>query len=317
MSIPAMIAAFEFSASLRAESETGSQRSSEPVAAVKPLPEYPRSEIFVSYFKDLLQNLPDNHWKDELRVSSLWKLCVRKRALDQLFPEKVDSLIGWLTQMKLDTGTALHDWFQQVRLRKTGRIVGQWACRACESRLQGTGTYPCIRCPRCGSEEWKYVEIELVWARWGIKGHLDWIFIAEIDENGVPGRMIPVDLKTKRSDMFRSMRSPGLDNVYQMQIYLAMSGFDLGLLVYLDKDSGEFKEYSIVRDQRYVEDAERKLAMLERWEGAAKSGIPARECSSKEHIRAKYCEHAKACFNNRTILTRMEEKGIAPELLTL
>ena len=58
-----------------------------------------------------------------------------------------------------------------------------------------------------------------------------------------------LDIKSINSMIFRKMTEPKIDNVYQIQLYLHFFNIKKGILLYIDKDQQEMKEFYVEYDE--------------------------------------------------------------------
>lgn len=235
--------------------------------------------------------------------SKAWGLCPRKQALDQLFPDNVDEYITWQDRLVFDSGSALHEWFQQRYMPRFFTVLGNWRCRGCglvlpsghkieDVRVKPEGLIGGPHLPVC-SGAWKYVEPTVYWPEFNTDGKLDGIL--EIDWVRVVW-----DLKTVgRATQINAMSGPKPDNVYQLQVYLNLAEIDIGVLLYfcLEDRGKTMKEFTVVRDPSVMQDANRKMRAWHAWRGVRESGVPQRECVSRDDPMARYCQQKGPCFD--------------------
>ena len=53
--------------------------------------------------------------------------------------------------------------------------------------------------------------------------------------------------------IFRTLSEPKQDNVFQIQLYMHYFNIKKGILLYIDKDQQEMKEFMLDYDQKMVE----------------------------------------------------------------
>jgi len=62
-----------------------------------------------------------------------------------------------------------------------------------------------------------------------------------------------LDIKSINSMIFRTLSEPKQDNVFQIQLYMHYFNIKKGILLYIDKDQQEMKEFMLDYDQKMVE----------------------------------------------------------------
>lgn len=66
-------------------------------------------------------------------------------------------------------------------------------------------------------------------------------------------------------DFLLRNNAPNLSHIYQVHVYMAASGLSVFSVVYENKDSGEWKEFTVVRDPQILRDVEAKLGALQNY----------------------------------------------------
>ncbi len=272
--------------------------------------------LFTPYIEAAIAALEDSHrdpaLKDKVTVSGMYGLCVRRRALDELFPERKETSIPWWLRLTFDFGHSIHHLFQQRYLPAAFPpgsaidFIGEWSCRCGKFQLP-LGVGADARCLECRG--WlKYVEHRTRWEDHDTSGGMDMLFSVQLP--GIATKWIG-DAKSIDGNAFKNMKGPLVDNVYQLQIYLNLMGVDDGVLFYVSKGTSEamIREFHVRRDPWYQRDADRKLKALKEWRGLEGSKIPYRECETPKDKRAKRCDQCVACFDPVVLARRMEHKG--------
>ena len=67
------------------------------------------------------------------------------------------------------------------------------------------------------------------------------------------GENYVLDIKSMNSMIFRKLTTPKPENIYQMQLYLHFFDIKKGILLYIDKDRQELKEFVVDYDKKLVE----------------------------------------------------------------
>ena len=73
-----------------------------------------------------------------------------------------------------------------------------------------------------------------------------------------------LDIKSINSMIFRKMQEPKEENVYQIQLYLHFFNIKKGILLYIDKDQQEMKEFFIDYDEALCKSLLDKFYALKR-----------------------------------------------------
>ncbi len=104
-----------------------------------------------------------------------------------------------------------------------------------------------------------------------------------------------LDIKSMNSMVFRSLSEPKPENTDQVQLYLHYFEIPKGILLYVNKDNLELKEY-VVDYQK--ERAELLLSGLETLKEKIESGIvPARIPGYPMNWQCRYCLYKEICSN--------------------
>jgi len=61
------------------------------------------------------------------------------------------------------------------------------------------------------------------------------------------------------SMVFRSLKEPKEENIYQIQLYLHYLNIKKGILLYIDKDRQEIKEFHVVYDAGLVKSLSKRF----------------------------------------------------------
>ena len=102
-----------------------------------------------------------------------------------------------------------------------------------------------------------------------------------------------VDIKSMNSVIFRNLAEPKVENIDQLQLYLHFFKIKKGILLYVNKDNQELKEflvdYDSARAQRLVgELAELKMKIDE-------NIVPPRLADWPKNWQCRYCPFAEIC----------------------
>jgi CRISPR/Cas system-associated exonuclease Cas4 (RecB family) len=102
-----------------------------------------------------------------------------------------------------------------------------------------------------------------------------------------------VDFKSINSLIFKTLSSPREENVYQLQLYLHFFKIPKGILLYINKDTLELKEFLIYYDKNLAEKLLRDLISLK--EKIDKNILPPRLANFPNDWQCKYCVFFEIC----------------------
>ena len=108
-----------------------------------------------------------------------------------------------------------------------------------------------------------------------------------------------LDIKSMNSMIFRNLQQPKEENVFQLQLYLHYFKIKKGILLYIDKDQQEIKEFFVDYDPELVEGILEKFNVLK---GQVETNtIPARLAEYPKNWQCNYCQFKDICKKeNRT-----------------
>jgi CRISPR/Cas system-associated exonuclease Cas4 (RecB family) len=102
-----------------------------------------------------------------------------------------------------------------------------------------------------------------------------------------------LDIKSINSMIFRTLKEPKQDNVFQIQLYMHYFDIKKGILLYVDKDLQELKEFTIDYDKDMV------LALLEDLHSlkvkVEQDVLPARLNDYPKNWQCQYCQFKQTC----------------------
>lgn len=102
-----------------------------------------------------------------------------------------------------------------------------------------------------------------------------------------------LDIKSINSMIFRKMTTPKEDNVYQVQLYMHFFGIKKGILLYVDKDQQEIKEFFLDYDAELCKSLMDKFHFLK---GQIESNtVPARLEDYPRNWQCNYCAFKEVC----------------------
>lgn len=102
-----------------------------------------------------------------------------------------------------------------------------------------------------------------------------------------------VDIKSMNSMAFRALESPKEDNVTQLQFYLHFFKIKKGILLYVNKDTQELKEFMIDYDPDLVNELLKELHQLKK--KIESNSVPGRIPSYPTNWQCKYCQFSEVC----------------------
>ncbi len=102
-----------------------------------------------------------------------------------------------------------------------------------------------------------------------------------------------LDIKSINSFLFRKLSEPKEENVYQVQLYMHFFGIKKAILLYVDKDQQEMKEFFVEYDQALCKDLMDKFHILKADIEADK--IPPRLEDYKNNWQCTYCQFKDIC----------------------
>lgn len=102
-----------------------------------------------------------------------------------------------------------------------------------------------------------------------------------------------LDIKSINSMIFRSMTSPKIENVYQIQLYLHYFNIKKGILLYVDKDQQDLKEFLIEYDLNLANSLLEMFKKLK--EKVEKNIIPCALADFPKNWQCSYCQFRTIC----------------------
>lgn len=102
-----------------------------------------------------------------------------------------------------------------------------------------------------------------------------------------------LDIKSINSTVFRNMSAPKEENVYQIQLYLHFFNIKKGILLYIDKDQQEMKEFFVDYDEALCKSLLDKFYALK--EQVEKNILPVRLADYPRNWQCSYCLFKDVC----------------------
>jgi len=108
------------------------------------------------------------------------------------------------------------------------------------------------------------------------------------------GRQLYVlDIKSMNSMVFKNLQEPKEENVDQLQLYLHYFRIPKGILLYVDKDKLELKEFLIDYNKERAEFLLKGLASLKK--KIDSNIVPARISGYPDFWQCQYCQYREVC----------------------
>jgi len=102
-----------------------------------------------------------------------------------------------------------------------------------------------------------------------------------------------LDIKSINSYIFRTLKEPKEENVYQLQLYLHFFNIKKGILLYVDKDQQEMKEFFVDYNEALCKDLMDKFHALKSQIEA--NVVPARLADYPKNWQCSYCQFKDVC----------------------
>lgn len=102
-----------------------------------------------------------------------------------------------------------------------------------------------------------------------------------------------LDIKSMNSMIFRNLAAPKEENVLQIQLYLHYFNIKKGILLYIDKDQQEMKEFFVDYDEELCKSLLDKFYALK--DQVEKGEVPARLAEYPKNWQCNYCQFKDLC----------------------
>ena len=102
-----------------------------------------------------------------------------------------------------------------------------------------------------------------------------------------------LDIKSINSMIFRKMAEPKEENVFQIQLYLHFFNIKKGILLYIDKDQQEMKEFFVDYDEELCKSLLDKFYILK--DQVEKNILPSRMEGYPRNWQCNYCQFKDFC----------------------
>jgi len=102
-----------------------------------------------------------------------------------------------------------------------------------------------------------------------------------------------LDIKSINSMIFKNLKEPKPENVYQIQLYLHYFDIKKGILLYIDKDQQDIKEFLVDYDPNIVNTILKSFTNLK--EKIEKNIVPPRLSDYPQNWQCQYCQFKEIC----------------------
>lgn len=102
-----------------------------------------------------------------------------------------------------------------------------------------------------------------------------------------------LDIKSMNSMVFRNLLEPKEENVFQVQLYMYYFGIKKAILLYVDKDRQDMKEFFIDYDEKLCKDLLDKFYNLK--EKIEKNEVPEKLSDYPKNWQCNYCAFKDIC----------------------
>ena len=102
-----------------------------------------------------------------------------------------------------------------------------------------------------------------------------------------------LDIKSMNSMIFRKLLQPKEENVYQLQLYLHYFNIKKGILLYIDKDQQEIKEFFVDYDEALCKSLLDKFYALK--DQVETNMVPERLADYPKNWQCNYCQFKEIC----------------------
>lgn len=302
------------------------------------------------WLEDVENDLPRRlHREDGFHASELGQyFCGRLSVLKRLMPRVVDNKrFSGKMHLRFQMGRAGHEQWQRGVYGKMRILEGTWACNRCTYRTKGV--MPDHPCPRCGwqvsprfcspapkSSKSRPCAQVCVWpggydvkrrdcARCEKGGHWDFKETRiEIPEFNIVGRFDGIllwdgkrrllEFKTRRPEDF-PLYEPYEDHIIQCNVYMRGAKVDRGMIVYLNKSTGETTEFHLKPDPRVHALIEGRIRLV--WKAIEDGVLPNGVCGGPKTQDARACPYVDVCFlgfdSFEGLITHMNENNLSTD----
>jgi len=102
-----------------------------------------------------------------------------------------------------------------------------------------------------------------------------------------------LDIKSINGQIFRNLSSPKSDHINQVQLYLHFFRLKKGVLLYVNKDTQELKEFFVDYDEQIANRLLKELLFLK--DKIEKNIVPSRISNLSDRWQCQYCQFKEIC----------------------
>ncbi|MDP2930490.1 MAG: PD-(D/E)XK nuclease family protein [bacterium] len=102
-----------------------------------------------------------------------------------------------------------------------------------------------------------------------------------------------LDIKSMNSFLFKGLSKPKEENLAQIQLYLHFFKIEKGILLYVNKDTQELKEFTVIYNPDFSKQLLKDLSVLK--EKIEIDTIPARLLDYPENKECQFCQFKEIC----------------------
>ena len=119
-----------------------------------------------------------------------------------------------------------------------------------------------------------------------VSGRADAIFC-------IDGKNYVLDIKSMNSMVFRNLQEPKIENVYQIQLYLHYFNIPHGILMYIDKDKQDIKEFIVQYDEQLIKQLLNNFEQLKN--KIETNTVPTTLEDYPKNWQCSYCQFREIC----------------------
>ena len=204
-----------------------------------------------------------------------------------------------------DNGHDLHDRWQRYftmmsDTREDIQFIGNWKCKGCGTTTDVNKEIkkPKHKCPKCGSERWKYNEFRLRDPKLRITGKRDGKFIFN-------GKSFILEVKSINGMQFAKLVAPKEDHLVQANIYMRLDGSPYTIFLYECKNTQSIKVYLSSKDESKIA---KHIALLKDMNKYVDKGtVPPRISGFPVAGECAGCPYYQGCKRNDTFSKELKE----------
>jgi hypothetical protein len=227
--------------------------------------------------------------RDGLHVSDFSDPCLRRLMYKVMKPEIRDPKPDAESQKLFAAGHAIHEWHQNNFLGPMGILKGEWLCRGCGKLVKGYMPKEACGCHSWAFWDYQELGVSTKIAGLDIVGHTDGIITLR-------GTDRVLEMKSKDSDLFKSLAKPEPKHIVQGSIYAALLGVKYLTVLYIEKNKWQYKAYTAEAAQWALEWFVSSVTSLAKLLEMKDPMRVSPKCNNKNVVRAKRCALRATCF---------------------